>query len=728
MRIQFLAVCVAVSGCTFDLKTCKTDTDCVAGGTCSQGFCVAAGGAIGGGSGGGTGGGNQGGGGGGSPTGGGTPSECVGVQCQPWEECVVDGGAVCLPADISVQWVNPSPADVRIFRNGNQDVFPVASLPVTPVGQVSTAFTFAGSIWHGELMLPSGAANDGDWVFVAGWPDGGPSATLTIYRDTTKPDVLLTVYDRDGGTLDPGYWKKDEAALVRIDVSDDAVPVTAADLILGWDAGVSNVSCTTDAGHGSCFAIGLATAPLFAVRGQLPIAVRSIQDQAGNFSVQTDAGFIKVTRLKWRDSIALASSSIPLAPLAVSRAGSLIATAGNGATSTRIVVTRFDPDAGKLTYSYDAAVEQTQLTAGPMLDDSNIWFAVQDDGVASVIGGETVFYGLPIASMAGVSKVCSQTAGLGATPPPIRGQLALGGLSDAGYPIGVRNGVIQLGSGSGCWTSSLPSPFDSSASQLLVSRWNDADSRVETFVAQEAAGRLWKSSLDPDSSVNGLMGFASLPAGTQPRGLFFIGSEVVGGGGVANNGKFVLAHANGVLDGGVFSTVDAANAGPLVIGNGFYIFAAYDSLATPTGRLLRGELDGGFVISGPSVANNTGASDVQSKTPILGAGGLVYVQGKNGIAVHATADLNEQWRWDDVVTTEFAEATLDVYRDALGGKRCDIPLGVLYVMRRQGNQGQVTAILVDSQGLDSSAEWPKFQRDNANTGNVSRTTAPWTCP
>ena len=41
---------------------------------------------------------------------------------------------------------------------------------------------------------------------------------------------------------------------------------------------------------------------------------------------------------------------------------------------------------------------------------------------------------------------------------------------------------------------------------------------------------------------------------------------------------------------------------------------------------------------------------------------------------------------------------------------------------------QADVELMDSPGLDSAAPWPKYQRDNANTGNASLPLDPWVCP
>jgi hypothetical protein len=78
---------------------------------------------------------------------------------------------------------------------------------------------------------------------------------------------------------------------------------------------------------------------------------------------------------------------------------------------------------------------------------------------------------------------------------------------------------------------------------------------------------------------------------------------------------------------------------------------------------------------------------------------------------------------------------LDVYRDSAGNKVCPTgtattrpPLGVLYTLTKNGSTATLTAIIVDSPGLDPMAPWPKYQRDNGNTGNINSDISFWTCP
>jgi len=71
------------------------------------------------------------------------------------------------------------------------------------------------------------------------------------------------------------------------------------------------------------------------------------------------------------------------------------------------------------------------------------------------------------------------------------------------------------------------------------------------------------------------------------------------------------------------------------------------------------------------------------------------------------------------------QLVLDVPRSPTGARACGTGLGIAYIS--DGSSG-VTAYLVDAQGLDGTAYWPQARHDNANSGNLNRSLAPWSCP
>jgi hypothetical protein len=163
-------------------------------------------------------------------------------------------------------------------------------------------------------------------------------------------------------------------------------------------------------------------------------------------------------------------------------------------------------------------------------------------------------------------------------------------------------------------------------------------------------------------------------------------------------------------DGGVFFGMSGGQLGRLV---------------TPAGG---GLLDGGFV--------GAGAGNLQAAAPVLGNGGLLYAVGGGGVlTVRRQSDLTEAWSGGLATASGVggvAQMALDVYRDANGAKVCPLAagrtLGMLYVLTKSGATATLHAIVVDSPGLDGTAPWPKYQRDNGNTGNANSDMSFWTCP
>jgi hypothetical protein len=107
--------------------------------------------------------------------------------------------------------------------------------------------------------------------------------------------------------------------------------------------------------------------------------------------------------------------------------------------------------------------------------------------------------------------------------------------------------------------------------------------------------------------------------------------------------------------------------------------------------------------------------------PVLGQGGLVYALNTSGQLSVLDNTLKLHWSAPVSGTGFNVSPNLDCNRDSSGTPRAGP--GVLYV---QSNDGMLTAILVDSHGLDTSSPWPRYQHDARNTGNS--TTPIEACP
>jgi len=69
------------------------------------------------------------------------------------------------------------------------------------------------------------------------------------------------------------------------------------------------------------------------------------------------------------------------------------------------------------------------------------------------------------------------------------------------------------------------------------------------------------------------------------------------------------------------------------------------------------------------------------------------------------------------------DLTIDCTRDD-AGTAISAP-GVVYV---KSGSTSLTAIVVDSHGIDTTAPWPKYQHDPRNTGNVDTPMTDFVCP
>ncbi|MDX2010417.1 MAG: hypothetical protein SFW67_09515, partial [Myxococcaceae bacterium] len=110
--------------------------------------------------------------------------------------------------------------------------------------------------------------------------------------------------------------------------------------------------------------------------------------------------------------------------------------------------------------------------------------------------------------------------------------------------------------------------------------------------------------------------------------------------------------------------------------------------------------------------------------PILTSGGGVLMVSRTGAVSFLDRQGMRQWVAADGDTGFGAVSVSPVLDVSRTRPVCQAP-GTLYVL---SNDGVLTAFIVDARGLDSQADWPRFQHDNANSGNASTALTPWACP
>ncbi|MDQ3266163.1 MAG: hypothetical protein M3Y59_21350 [Myxococcota bacterium] len=124
-----------------------------------------------------------------------------------------------------------------------------------------------------------------------------------------------------------------------------------------------------------------------------------------------------------------------------------------------------------------------------------------------------------------------------------------------------------------------------------------------------------------------------------------------------------------------------------------------------------GDGAGAFVQANSAGVVNRVALDAGT-APVLGEDGTVYAIDVNGRLAAFSGALEEKWAVGDAGVQANA-MLLDCARQKDGGYAAGRP-GTLYIPSGAG----MTAVIVDSPGLNSSAGWPRARHDNRNTASA----------
>jgi hypothetical protein len=658
----------------------------------------------------------------------------VSAACAPFEECAPStAGGACVSHGYVVEWASPGagaafnqasvPAEVRVSK---PDGGPV-SLSAIPV---SGAAPFTGAAGRYTGLLPL-SAPDGVKTFVAGWPDGGPSREFPIERDTVAPEVTVFVVPRSGPDPDPvlpSAWKKDERVLLRVTV-DGGRPAVPGDVRPPPAAVVTPEVCAGCSGACRCFGIDVSSSPLNGLRGAMGFRVLPIDDSAGNLAEPRDGGF-EVTRLRWRRSAAL--SPFTFAPSlfapAVSENGVVVLSLASLAQPGDPGLIAFDPAGNRLW----SAVTTQEVRAPAVVSGDSVWVATFGCGTGGCAPG---------AAVRRVGRYSLADGGFGearCNGPDVNDVFAAVGLGRLGtgpvIPVGVTGlHNLELGSTT-CPRGPLPTNIGAAAVPAIALR--PAGAKLEVFASAGSTLR-W---LDVDGTAWSLLDVRSGPVNFEGEGLALdaAGRLIAGGSSFdlagGTGGVFVVS-ASAPVDGGVFINWPAMVSPPLVGVDAIY-----------------GVSRSGNVMRIPLTAQGVAATGVEagpglqsaSQQLVLGNGRLLSVasltSGAAGLNLFGTiriaqmraSDLAFEWFADldtlQADVSRVAPPALDVLRLDGGARDCSREAGVLYVVSSIGPTATLTSVIVDARGLDPSAPWPKFQRDNANSANASFSTAPWSCP
>ncbi|MBL8922343.1 MAG: hypothetical protein JNJ54_26060 [Myxococcaceae bacterium] len=615
----------------------------------------------------------------------GGPSASVSVQtiscvaaCQPWQFCTpsLDGGS-CPSLNLSLTWTSPDaglafnsasvPARLSVTRSGGPVPPGLTSIPLSgPTGPLPP-LTGAAGVFTGSLPM---AAPEGSKTFVAGWPAGGPTASVAIERDTVPPGVILLPLTRpaswpDPYSRDPGAWKMNETALLAV-VVDAGPPVTVADLSV-VDSGVT-ITQVAPAACGcsgcQCFQVPLRHAAELPARSGSRsaafVTVRPIADSAGNQSpALTDE--LPVTRFLWER--AFGGNGLGLA-----ENGTLIVQSSN---EVRAVA----PDGGTL-WLWSAGANS--LTVRPPVVGAGSVYVTDYDG-----SQESSIRRLSLATGSVLATTCTADY-----QRPFDTPLALATSSiGAEVPIGRRKDRVFAG------TASCPELGLDVGTGLSAAVELGLTGEISVYMA--SGGPPQKFTFDGFSFSDA--GIAQGPAAAQ---VFLLSGTL----GTLSNVTLVLQpnHLGGPTSfGGLGGTMAVAGNDSIHLASGVLYRCDYD--ATPA--------ISGCVAYGPSLNPSSRAIKSSSGVWVPVLGGAAEIRPDGGVfGVPFSAQLND--------------FTVDVPRLPSGAKACGQDFGTVYLLGANSTE----AWLIDSQGLDGTAPWPNTAHDPANSRNLSRSTAPWSCP
>ncbi|MBX7096759.1 MAG: hypothetical protein K1X89_03520 [Myxococcaceae bacterium] len=715
-RILALVAVLGLTACPLP-KKCQVDSECSPDGVCTGGICfLRPDGGTGGGSGGAGGGGATGGG-----MGGGGVDPCLTVDCAPNTFCVSDGGAFgCIAGFTELAFTSPDAGavygksrevavEVQLTRDGRTSLpFPGAVALESPVAV--TLGAVGGGRYAGKV--DAGVVSEGPVTLRASFDAGFAvlTATRQVVSDQTAPVVTLSLSPaplRRVGTVSEGdpaanyafAYRRDEKAEVRVEASEPVV-VTAASLT-GLDAGFTSLaSCQRGCDAGvfcACFEVDWAAYPLNDFRATYALAVKPVEDLAGNASAPSAPVTARVTRWKWASTLTTSGGTIQ-SP-AVDGQGNVVTGEAALNQGRLFVMSPFGDDRAL----YDAGVGA--IVTAPVIAPQHVYVGAKN-GTA---GGLFQF------SLDGISEgqVCVAT---GRDPT---GTLAL---FDAGMEA--LTSVTQQGHVlAGLFASSNCVQAGSSAPPATGSQYQTVATGSTLFYASGTSSALSRNVLSAGSWG------ASPTSNSTPlftKGLALFGSTVAGGGGGPTVGGVYALKADGSLvNRADYPAGTSSPAGiPIVIGTTAAPILVYGN---QNGDLIRASYTAGdpgtFADAGFSAVKATAAT---LTAPVLGADGTIYTVDASGGVYAYTNDLSTRL-WTLPVGTIGSVNTSPALDTARMGttKDCSRP-GTLYIP--SSGDGHLYAIIVDSKGLSGTAPWPKFQRDDQNTGNPDFPLGANSCP
>ena len=661
-----------------------------------------------------------------------------------------------------VTWVSPNNNGL-VRGPGNASFNPVVQVDADAgvALPVVVPVSFDGGTWQltrANATLPaqygnatvtltaSLAGGDGTKAFIAGWPDSGVAgltATRTVTWDATGPRFAVRVEGApgrpNGAWGNPTTWRKDERVQVEVGSSEAlSGPATLTANASGAAVTTRGAGARCPAvGSGACpdarcdcFEVDLAGVPLNAVSGQVGL-VASGQDVVGNAG--QDAGpTVAVTRVRWQAT-----------------------TGGTGATA--VVEPALDT-AGNVYVGYTTAADAAGVVKRLDRDGAQVWAQTNFGAVTAPVvwsptanpdGGAGLFVATRVAGPSSEIRALDGTTGLqvgnagtcfNAATYSAR-MVSLGRtVVTARETSGQQQAYLADPGAGGC----IPNGTVLVTGKATVVGRGGFGTTAEVYIA--SAGSLGFNKLTTNGTNTNWMGMTdSLGAGNLTSGLALAPGpstrafQTVAGTGiqgvVAHNLVVSSPSSQPAFTSGAALAWTTASLG-VPMGGAYDVYFGTPA-GTSSGDLYKTRFTPGMPVGTFTPNDQTSArvaafdavsnSFTPAHQPILGGGGAVLTVSTQGdFSVFTTAGVR-QWTAPGAATGFGAvsvSAALDVSRSSTGQPQCGRP-GTLYVL---SNTGAVTAFIVDAPGLERGAAWPRFQHDNANSGNADMSNDAWSCP
>ncbi|MBS1148992.1 MAG: cell surface protein [Myxococcaceae bacterium] len=519
-----------------------------------------------------------------------------------------------------------------------------------------------------------------------GGSGGGSTAALRIRVPALpdRPAVSGAVYEDV-----PAARRRDEVVFIWLEASR---PLTGPALtVAGLDAVPAGAAACDQpcSGNCYCFAADLAKPPLPGLRGAFALAASGV-DPDGKTITATDS--INVTRLLWRRGLALPIRATP----AIGPDGTVYVGTSGGPSSRQ----------GSLFAISPTGQERWSTPLGSI--EASVALSAPGTAPQALFVGSIGATGLLTALDASGAQLAQCTL---AKDARLEGSAALIPLGAAFYASEPRELIA--------FRPSLSSP-------CAVRATSDDLKYPDSLVASSDSVFF----VDDHPSVHRYdltgLGWSEYDQSEWPgspgssyrnRGLAIVnGGRLVGAGALDSGGTVFQSVVSGSFkfDFG-FSPprVPASASGPVVASDGLVL------VGIPTG-----------IAAVSTDSTNLGAGDRIVNSPVLGEGGRLYALAENGALSewrYAGGQPVRSWTAPlEAAGPPVFEASpaLDCARSPSGAPAAGRP-GILYAGARTGT---LWAILVDARGIDSTAQWPKYQKDPRNSGRADTALQEFACP